>query len=127
MEENMAQRLSKIERRLESLETVVSHFDLLQNRLLFIKKGNNGVRFNSTDLVRDDVLQTCVTPSRIEGVRVVLEKEDTPYRCAVKLLPLFFSKDELSRGNTDGSRKLNLLKLLVFEKFPVESDKEKEK
>ena len=68
-----------------------------------------------------------MTPSRIEGVRVVLEKEDTPYRCAVKLLPLFFSKDELSRGNTDGSRKLNLLKLLVFEKFPVESDKEKEK
>ena len=43
----MAQRLSKIERRLESLETVVSHFDLLQNRLLFIKKGNNGVRFKS--------------------------------------------------------------------------------
>ena len=36
LEENMAQRLSKIERRLESLETVVSHIDLLQNRLLFI-------------------------------------------------------------------------------------------
>mgnify|MGYP000512506222 CR=1 FL=1 len=69
-----------------------------------------------------------MTPRRIEGVRAVLEKEDTSYRCAVKLLPLFFfSKDELSRGNTDGSHKLNSLKLLVFKKFPVESDEEKEK
>ena len=41
----------------------------------------------------------------------------------------------MSRGNTDGShkkesldsRKLNSLKLLVFKKFPVESDEEKEK
>ena len=32
---------------------------------------------SATDLVRDDVLQTCVTPSRIQGVQVVLEKEDT--------------------------------------------------
>ena len=47
MEENITQRLSKIERQLESLETVVSHINLLQNRLLFIKKGNNGVRFKS--------------------------------------------------------------------------------
>ena len=38
MEENMAQRLSKIERQLESLETVVSQINLLQNRLLLIKK-----------------------------------------------------------------------------------------
>ena len=36
LEENMAQRLSKIESRLESLEAVVSHIDLLQNSLLFI-------------------------------------------------------------------------------------------
>ena len=36
LEENMAQRLSKIESQLESLEAVVSHIDLLQNRLLFI-------------------------------------------------------------------------------------------
>ena len=38
MEDNMAKRLSKIERRLESL---------LQNRLLFITKGTTGVRFKS--------------------------------------------------------------------------------
>ena len=90
---------------------------------------------SSADLVRDDVLQTCLRPSRIQGVRAVLEKEDTRYRCAVKLLPLFFSKDELSRGNTDGShkkesldsRRLNSLRLLVFKKFPVELDEEKEK
>ena len=90
---------------------------------------------SATDLVRDDVLQTYVTPSRIQGVRAVLDKEDTRHRCAVKLLPLFFSKDELSKGNTDGShkkqsldsRKLYSLKLLVFKKFPVESDEEKEK
>ena len=89
----------------------------------------------TTERVRDDVLQTCVTPSRIQRVRAVLENEDTRHRCAVRLLPLFFSKDELSKGNTDGSHKkqsldslkLNTLKLLVFKKFPVESDEEKEK
>ena len=36
LEGNMAQRLSKIERRLKSLEMVVSHNDLLLNRLLFV-------------------------------------------------------------------------------------------
>ena len=38
---------------------------------------------------------------------------------------VFFSKDELSRGNTDRSHKLNSLKLLVFAKFPVESEQRK--
>ena len=87
------------------------------------------------DQVGEDVLQTCVTPSRIQRVRAVLEGEVLRHRCAVRLLPLFFSIEELSSGNTDGShnkqclsgRKLNMLKVLVFNKFPVESEAEKEK
>ena len=48
--------------------------------------------------------------------------------CAVRLLPYFFDKEELSQSNTDGhhgeqcldSNKLNSLKVLVFTKFPLE-------
>lgn len=65
----------------------------------------------------------------------MLEGEVLRHQCAVRLLPLFFSKEELSSGNMDGShnkqclsgRKLNVLKVLVFNKFPVESEGEKEK
>lgn len=65
----------------------------------------------------------------------MLEGEVLRHRCAVRLLPLFFSKEELSSGNTGGShnkqclsgRKLNMLNVLVFNKFPVESEAEKEK
>ena len=44
------------------------------------------------DLVRDDVSQTCVKPSCIQGVRALLREEDTQQKCAVKLLPLFLAK-----------------------------------
>ena len=44
------------------------------------------------DLVRDDVLQNCVKPSFIQGVRAILREEDTRHQCAVKLLPLFLAK-----------------------------------
>ena len=57
------------------------------------------------------------------------------HRCAVRLLPYFFDKEELSQSNTDGthgkqcldSNKLNSLKVLVFTKFPLESALEKDK
>lgn len=61
------------------------------------------------DLVRDNVWQTCVTPNRIQAVKAILIERETQHWCTVKLLPLFFSRDELSRGNTNGSRKMLLI------------------
>lgn len=65
----------------------------------------------------------------------VSTQERERHRCAVKLLPYFFTDEELISSNTDGthgklsldSNKLNSLKVLVFSKFPVESAVEKEK
>ena len=57
------------------------------------------------------------------------------YRCALKLVPILFTKAELANSNTDGSHKkgsldsgrLNSLKTLIFTQFPVTSNEEKEK
>ena len=73
---------------------------------------------------------------RIKTIQHVLSKPETErHLCALKLLPHFFSKEELAESNTDGihdkkcldSVKLNLLKLLVFSKFPVSKSEEKDK
>ena len=85
--------------------------------------------------VVEEVIRTCVTPKRVRGVQLALRKENERHRCAVKLLPYFFTDEELISSNTDGthgklsldSNKLNSLKVLVFSKFPVESAVEKEK
>ena len=85
--------------------------------------------------VGEEVIRTCVTPKRVRGVQLALRKENERHRCAVKLLPYFFTDEELISSNTDGthgklsldSNKLNSLKVLVFSKFPVESAVEKEK
>ena len=65
----------------------------------------------------------------------VLQSEQVPHRVAVMLLPYFFTKQELSSSNTEGTHKklrldttrLNSLKVLVFTKFPIDSLEEKEK
>ena len=57
------------------------------------------------------------------------------HKCALKLLPFFFSKEELASCNTDGSygkgsldaTRLNNLKILLFTKFPNSSPLEKDK
>ena len=85
--------------------------------------------------ISEEVVRTCVTPRKVKGVQSVLESEKEPHRCAVKLLPYFFTRQELGTSNTEGSHnkgslditKLNSLKVLVFSKFPVESPAEKEK
>lgn len=85
--------------------------------------------------VSEEVIRTCVTPKRVRGVQLALRRENERHRCAVKLLPYFFTDEELISSNTDGthgklsleSNKLNSLKVLVFSKFPVESAVEKEK
>ena len=85
--------------------------------------------------VAEDVIRTCVTPRKVHRVREALQKEVNRHRCAVNLLPFFFTKEEIMNSNTDGSHgkqcldsnKLNSLKVLVFSKFPVESATEKDK
>ena len=85
--------------------------------------------------VGEDVIRSLVTPSKSKGVREVLEKEKERHRCALKLLPFFFTSEELSNSNTEGTHnkqrldvtKLQALKVLVFSRFPLESTTEKEK
>ena len=85
--------------------------------------------------VGEDVIHSLVTPSKSKGVRDVLEKEKERHRCALKLLPFFFTSEELSQSNTDGTHnklrldvtKLQALKVLVFSRFPLESNTEKDK
>ena len=86
-------------------------------------------------LVSEDLIRGCVTPRKVQSIQKVLEKENQRHRCALKLLPFFFTKEELTKCNTDGSygkdrldaTKLNSLKVLVFSKFPVDCPLEKEK
>ena len=85
--------------------------------------------------VGDEVVSSCVTPRKFLAVKDILQKEKKPHKCALKLLPYFFTSAELSSSNTDGthnklpldSTRLNSLKVLVFSRFPVESTVEKEK
>lgn len=86
--------------------------------------------------VGEELIGTCVTPTRIKTIQHTLSKPETErHLCALKLLPHFFSKEELAESNTDGSHdkkcldstKLNSLKILVFSKFPVSNSEEKDK
>ena len=85
--------------------------------------------------VGDEVVQSCVTPRKFLAVKDVLKKEHERHRCALRLLPYFFTPSELSNSNTDGthnkqpldSTRLNSLKVLVFTRFPVEPSAQKEK
>lgn len=86
-------------------------------------------------VVREGLIQTCVTPRKVQAVKQTLDKAEEIHKCALKLLPYFFSKAELSTCNTDGSygkgcldaNKLNNLKILAFTKFPVSSSSQKDK
>ena len=78
--------------------------------------------------VGDEVICSCMTPRKIIAVKGVLQKENEWHKCALKLLPFFFSKGELSSSNTEGSHskmaldstRLNSLKVLVFSRFPID-------
>lgn len=86
--------------------------------------------------VGDELISTCVTPSRFKAIQETLAKPETHrHLCALNLLRHFFTKKELAESNTDGSHekkhldsnKLNSLKILVFSKFPVSTPEEKDK
>ena len=57
----------------------------------------------STGLVSEELIRSCVTPRKVKKVQDTLQAEHDRYRCAVKLLPHFFSKEELRTCNTDGT------------------------
>ena len=85
--------------------------------------------------VSEDLIQGCVTPQKVQGIQKALEKERVRHKCALKLLPFFFTREELTKNNTDGSHgkerldatKLNSLKALIFSKFPIDCPVKKEK
>lgn len=72
--------------------------------------------------VGEEVIRSCVTPRKVSAIQAILQKETQRHKCALKLLPFFFSKEELSSSNTEGTHqklpldttRLNSLKVLVF-------------
>ena len=76
-----------------------------------------------------------MTPRKVQNIKQALEKETQRHKCALKLLPYFLTKEELTKSNTDRSHgkeqldstKLNSLKVLVLSKFPLECPVEREK
>lgn len=60
--------------------------------------------------VTDELIRSCVTPRKVSKVREALQGEKERHRCAVKLLPHFFTKEELATCNTEGT----------FEKAPLD-------
>ena len=57
----------------------------------------------------------------------MLEKEKERHRCALKLLPFFFTSEELSKQQHRGNAQQTALKVLVFSQFPLKSNTEKDK
>lgn len=96
---------------------------------------NTSVTLAVSTPVSEELIRSCVTPRKVESIQGTLEKERERHRCALKLLPYFFTKEELKGSNTDGSHgkerldatKLNLIKVLIFSKFPSDCPVEKEK
>ena len=64
----------------------------------------------------------------------MLARESERHKCTLKFLPYFFTGEELASSNTDSTHgkdcldgtKLNALKVLVFTKFPANSESEKD-
>ena len=53
--------------------------------------------------VTEELIRSCVTPRKVLKVRETLRGEKVRHRYAVKLLPHFFSKEELAMCNTEGT------------------------
>ena len=58
---------------------------------------------NSSTPVTEDLVRSCVTPRKVQRVRETLQSETDQYKCAIKLLPDFFTPAELAMSNTDGN------------------------
>ena len=85
--------------------------------------------------VGEELIGTCVTPTKVRTVQQTLGKESERHLCALKLLLSFFTNEELADCNTDGtygkkcldSAKPNSLKVLVFTNFPAGANEDKER
>ena len=90
---------------------------------------------NSPLEVGNELIGTCITPTKIGAVQQALGQEKKRHLCALKLIFSLFTTEELAASNTDGSHgkgcldsnKLNSLKVLLFTKFPVGPNEVKEK
>lgn len=86
-------------------------------------------------IVREGLIQTCITPRKVQPLKQTRDKAEKIHKCALKFLPFFFSREELASCNTDGSygkgsldaTRLNNLKILLFTKFPNNSPLQKDK
>jgi len=66
--------------------------------------------------VGDELISTCVTPSRFKAIQEVLSKPETHrHLCALNLLRHFFTTKELAESNTDGSHEKKRLERFDFE------------
>jgi len=89
----------------------------------------------SAQEVGEELIGTCVTPTKIKAVQQTMGRESERHLYVLKLLQSFFTSKELVNSNTDGtygkkcldSAKLNSLKVLVFTKFPAGANEDKEK
>ena len=51
----------------------------------------------------EELVQSCVTPRKVQRVREALQSEQDRLKCAIKLLPEFFTSDEMAVSNTEGN------------------------
>ena len=58
---------------------------------------------NSSTPVTEDLVHSCVTPQKVQRVHETRQSETDRYKCAIKLLPNFFTPAELVMSNTDGN------------------------
>lgn len=81
--------------------------------------------------VGEELLRNCVTPRKVHRVREALRDRKESHKCALKLLPYFFTKQEHTEGTHKkaslDSGRLNSLKTLVFTQFQVTSSEDKDK
>ena len=50
-----------------------------------------------------ELLRSCVTPQNVQSVPKTLQNERDRIKCAIKLLPEFFTTDEMAVSNTEGN------------------------
>ena len=70
--------------------------------------------------VGEELIGTCVTPTKVRTVQQTLGSENEPHLCTLKLLQSLFTSKELTTSNTDGtygkkcsdSAKLNSLEVI---------------
>ena len=62
-----------------------------------------------TDSVPDELVHSFVTPGKATHVKSTIKASKSREMCAVKLLPFFFTKEELTSCNTDGTHGKNAL------------------